>query len=225
MLEHEILLRDVNLEDRGSFLLLKSKFIAEGKNHARLGRCDNADYGPVHVVLDTPYEWQAHVMSSKNVTDTHVPSIRQIRRYEKVISVVPHFYIVYIDLSNTVNGQEVRAINVKYDTAASSTWYGRNIFSLFKNMREWSFMVDEPFNSDHPMAVYSKMAMDFLNPPQEILDEIDAMPDMHLARFLKGQENYREIPLPFPSASEGFRNWVISISEEYKDKPFEEVVY
>jgi hypothetical protein len=70
-------------------------------------------------------------------------------------------------------------------------WLGRSIYQLFKNIREWSFMVDEPFNSDHPMATYSKLVIDSLNPPQEILDEIDAMPDMHLAKFLKGEANYK----------------------------------
>jgi hypothetical protein len=225
MLENEILLRDVHLADRGSFLLMKSKFIAEGKNYARAGRCDNGDYGAVQVVLETPHEWQAHILAPKTAIDENILTIKKIKRYEKVIAVVPHFYIAYVDVSTKINGEDVRSINVKHDAAASSMWYGRSIFSLFKNMREWSFMVEEPFNSDHPMALYSKMAMDFLNPSQEILDEIDAMPDMHLAKFLKGRDDYRDIPLPFPSASQAFKDWVLYLSEEYKDKPFEEVSF
>lgn len=225
MLEQEILLRDVKLQDRGSFLLMKTKFIAEGKNYARVGRCDNGDYGAVQVVLDTPYEWQAHTLAPKTNIDENILTIRKVRRYEKVIAVVPHFYIAYIDVNTIINGDEVRSINVKYDKAASSMWYGRNIFSLFKNMREWSFMTEEPFNSEHPMALYSKMAMEFLDPPQEILDEIDAMPDMHLAKFLKGRDDYRDIPLPFPTASQAFKDWVVMLTEKYEDKPFEEVSY
>lgn len=222
MLEHDILLRNMRPSDPGIFLLLKSKFIAEGKNHPRLGRCDNADYGPIHVVRDTPYEWEAHIMEPKEKNIGYVPTVRQMTRFEKIITAVPDFYIIYLEFKMTVDGKEVRAVDMRYDETPSSMWYGRTIFSLFKNMREWSFLVDEPFNLEHPMAIYSKNALEVLNPPQSILDEIDAMPDMHLAKFLKGQENYRDIPMPYPDASQEFKDWVVSLSEKYADVPLED---
>jgi hypothetical protein len=101
-------------------------------------------------------------------------------------------------------------------------WYGRTIFSLFKNMREWSLLTEEPFNSDHPMALYSKKAFEVLNPSQSIVDEIDAMPDMHLAKFLKGNENYRDIPMPYPDASQELKDWVVQMSINFADTPLEE---
>jgi len=222
MLEHEILLRDMRPSDPGIFLLLKSKFIAEGKNHPRLGRCDNADYGPIHVVRDTPYEWEAHIMEPKEKNIGYVPTVRQMTRFEKIITAVPDFYIIYLEFKMTVDGKEVRAVDMRYDETPSSMWYGRTIFSLFKNMREWSFLVEEPFNSEHPMALYSKKAFEVLNPPQSILDEIDAMPDMHLAKFLQGQENYRDIPMPYPEASQQFKDWVVQMSINFADTPLEE---
>jgi hypothetical protein len=88
-------------------------------------------------------------------------------------------------------------------------------------MREWSFMVEEPFNSDHPMAIYSKMAIDLLEIPQAVLDEIDAMPDMPLAMFLKGQANYRLIPA-HPTISAEFKQWIVTVVNKYPTLTFEE---
>jgi hypothetical protein len=223
MLEHDILLREMRPSDIGAFILFKSKFIAEGKNHARLGRCDNADYGPVSPVLDTPYEWQGHTMKPRKPNDGEfVPSVRQVTKFEKVVTAVPDFYIVYFEFKMTVNGQEIRSIDMRHDPVPASMWYGRTIFSLFKNIREWSFMAEEPFNMDHPMATLSKRALEVLNPSQSIIDEIDAMPDMHLAKFLKGQENYRDIPMPYPEASQQFKDWVVQLSVDFADVPLEE---
>jgi hypothetical protein len=79
-------------------------------------------------------------------------------------------------------------------------------------------MVDAPFNSDHPMATYSKTAIDTLNPPQNIMDEIDALPDMHLARFLKGDPNHRDVVENFPQMSDDMRNWFEEKLQEFKPR-------
>jgi hypothetical protein len=222
MLEHEILLRDMNPDDIGVFFLMKSKFIVEGKNYSRIGRCDNVDFAPVHVVLDTEYENEANFFAPKTKTENYVPSVKHLKKWEKIVSSVPDFYIIYAEFTTTVNGVEVRAVDMRTEQTPSMMWFGRTIFSLLKNLREWSFMVDEPFNSQHPMALYSKKALEVLNPPQEILDEIDAMPDMHLAKFLKGQDNYRDIPMPYPDASQHFKEWVVQMSIDFSDMPLEE---
>jgi hypothetical protein len=76
---------------------------------------------------------------------------------------------------------------------------------------------NEPFNSDHPMAEYSKKFFDHTQPPQNILDEIDSYPDMQLAKFLKVQDDYRKIP-EFPDMSEDMKQWVLEIAEMYGPK-------
>jgi hypothetical protein len=100
-------------------------------------------------------------------------------------------------------------------------WFGRSIFQLFKTMREWSFMTEEPFSSDHPMAIYSKIVIETLEIPQNILDEIDTMPDMHLAKFLKGQTDYKLIPA-HPVISQVFKQWVVDMTEKYPTLTFEQ---
>lgn len=214
----------MNPDDMGVFFLMKSKFIVEGKNYPRLGRCDNADFAPVHVVLDTDYENEANFFAPKTKTDNYVPSVKHLKKWEKIVTALPDFYIIYAEFTTTVNGVEVRAVDMRTEQTPSMMWFGRTIFSLLKNMREWSFLVDEPFNSEHPMALYSKKAFEVLNPPPSILEEIDAMPDMHLAKFLKGQENYRDIPMPYPDASQELRNWVVSLSEQFADKSLEDFI-
>jgi hypothetical protein len=178
----------------------------------------------VHVVLDTEYENEANFFAPKTHTENYVPSIRHLKKWDKIVSAVPDFYIIYAEFTTTVNGVEVRAVDMRTEQTPSMMWFGRTIFSLLKNLREWSFLVEEPFNSQHPMALYSKKALEVLNPPQAILDEIDAMPDMHLAKFLKGRDDYRDIPMPFPDASENLKNWVIKISQDFSEKPLGDVL-
>ena len=68
------------------------------------------------------------------------------------------------------------------------------------------------------MATYSKTAIDTLNPPQNIMDEIDALPDMHLARFLKGDPNHRDVVENFPQMSDDMRNWFEEKLQEFKPR-------
>ena len=55
---------------------------------------------------------------------------------------------------------------------------------------------------------------------QAVLDEIDGMPDMHLAKFLKGQDDYKLIPI-HPKMSDTFKNWIIEITEQYPYPDFQ----
>jgi hypothetical protein len=74
------------------------------------------------------------------------------------------------------------------------------------------------------MATYSKLVFDVLNPPQNILDEIDSLPDMHLAKFLKSNADYKKIPHPYPEASEDFKAWVLQLSVDYSEKTFDQML-
>jgi len=65
------------------------------------------------------------------------------------------------------------------------------------------------------------MAYDMLEVPQAILDEIDAMPDMHLAKFLKGREDYKIIP-DHPTMTAEFKQWIVDMLEKYPTMTFEE---
>jgi hypothetical protein len=218
MVNIETITRNSDPQQVGVFVLAKCVFLIEGENTGSTenGRCDNLAFNGVPPTEGTEYASHSHSIHSPSVVSESVIDIAEIVTFEYIVSVVPHFYIRYIELSKWFDSEK--------DLTPSTMWGAKSMFQLFKNMREWSFMVEEPFNSDHPMATYSKLALDTLDPPQSILDEIDLLPDMHLAKFLKGQEDYKLIPHPYPEVSEEFKNWVIQLTIDYPEKSFEDLL-
>jgi hypothetical protein len=218
MLEPEILLRNSDPKQMGLFALEKCVFLVEGETTgvASLQRCDNISFNGVVPTDGTPYEMHAHSVYQKTAVSNAVLSIPQVARFEHPIAVVPHFYIRYLEMNTW--------FDVEADPTPSTMWAAKSMFQLFKNLREWSFLSEEPFNSDHPMATYSKLVFDILTPPQEILDEIDSLPDMHLAKFLKGDADYKAIPHPYPEVSDEFKAWVLQLSIDYAEKTFEQML-
>jgi hypothetical protein len=219
--EHRLLLEAGPLEP-GAFFIQKCIFIEEGKNVNHGERCENLSYGGVGVVLGTPYEGETWELRVKSQNSDYELTVSELEKWGHIISVVPNFFIDFIQIKKIgVNGGVLGPPDLQLDPTPMTMWFARSIYQLFKTMREWSFMLDDPFNSDHPMAIYSKMAIDLLEIPQEIIDEIDAMPDMHLAKFLKGQENYKAIPA-HPVISQEFKQWILDMVEKYPTMTFEQ---
>ncbi len=218
MLDIETLLRNSDPKITGMFLLEKCVFLIEGETtgSADVSRCDNISFSGVVPTEGTDYASHSHSMYAPSIVSDVVLQIPKVVKFEHPIAVTPHFYITYFEMNTWFDAEA--------DPTPSTMWAAKSIFQLFKTLREWSFLVEEPFNSDHPMATYSKLVFDTLNPPQEILDEIDALPDMHLAKFLKGQTDYKAIPHPYPEASENFKAWVLQLSIDYAQKSFEEML-
>lgn len=218
MLDRETLLRSSNPQDKGIFLLEKCVFLVEGETTGagELERCDNASFSGVVPTEGTPYASHAHSFYAKTSVSESVLEIPQVARFEHPISVIPHFYVRYLEMNTW--------FNTEADPTPSTMWAAKSMFQLFKTLREWSFLADEPFNSDHPMATYSKLVFEVLNPPEEIIAEIDSLPDMHLAKFLKGDSDYKKIPHPYPEVSQDFKDWVFQLSIDYPEKSFEEML-
>ena len=218
MLNTETLLRNSDPKITGMFMLEKCVFVVEGETtgFGANPRCDNVSFSGVIPTEGTPYASHAHSLYTKTLVSNVVLEIPQIFKFEHPIAVTPHFYITYIELNNWFDSEA--------DPTPSTMWAAKSMFQLFKTLREWSFLTEEPFNSDHPMAIYSKLVFDTLNPPQEILDEIDGLPDMHLSKFLKGEPDYKLIPHPYPEVSNEFKEWVLQLSVDYAEKSFEEML-
>ena len=218
MLDSSILLRDSDPSLKGMFLLEKCVFLVEGETtgSADMVRCDNLSFNGIIPTEGTPYASHSHSMYAPSIVSDVVLEIPKVVKFEHPIAVTPHFYIRYLEMSTWFNSEA--------DPTPSTMWAAKSIFQLFKTLREWSFLAEEPFNSDHPMATYSKLVFDVLNPPQTILDEIDSLPDMHLAKFLKGEPDYKIIPHPYPTVSDEFKAWVLQLSIDYPEKSFEEML-
>jgi len=218
MLDAQILLRKSDPKITGMFLLEKCVFLVEGDTtgSADIPRCDNISFNGVVPTEGTPYASHAHSMYAPTIVSNTILEIPKVLKFEHPIAVTPHFYIRYLEMNTWFDAEA--------DPTPSTMWAAKSMFQLFKTLREWSFLVEEPFNSDHPMAEYSKLVFDVLNPPQNILDEIDALPDMHLAKYLKGDPDYKKIPHPYPEVSEDFKAWVLQLSVDYPEKSFEEML-
>lgn len=218
MFDTPTLLRTPNPLEIGVFVLMRSVFVVEGKNVPIAGRCDNLTYSGEILATGTPYADEAITTGRNSPYSDYTLPPSGIRRYEHVIDCSPHFIITYLETMMTSPDGTVGVIDIQRDPTPMFMWVGRSMFWLLKNMREWSFMVDAPFNSDHPMATHSKAFFDVLQPSQELIDEIDSWPDMHLAKFLKGQDDYRVIPYPYPEPSQAMKDWLVSLAETYPHK-------
>jgi hypothetical protein len=217
MLDTETLLRESSPQIAGMFLLNKAEFIIDGVNSPRNGRCDTASYAPVAVAKGT--EYMSEMLTFDKDNGKPALQFNKIKKFEPFIDASPSFFITYIEFES-LDGNST--ISSEVVAAPSSMWVAKSIFQQLKNMREWAFIVEEPFNSVHPMALCSKTALEELSIPVELLEEIDSWPDMHLARFFKGDSDYKKIPHPYPPASQQMKDWVVSTVAKYGKKSIEE---
>ena len=218
-LSETILLRAPNILNQGKFALMKSMFIIDGYNVPRSGRCDTMTYYCEATTTNTEYEDEELLLGKYNPYLDITYSSSHLAASEIVLDVSPLFCILFIRfVTPGLDGRVFHSPELQEGNHPAATRSALSLSEFFKNTREWSFMTEEPFNSEHPHAVYSKLFFDTLNPPQEILDEIDSMPDMHLARFLKCDENFKDYIEDFPQMSENMITWFKSKREEFPRK-------
>lgn len=220
MFDNETLLRNCTPQTPGVFILQKIKFL--NVQDVEIARCDNLTYSGVNVADGTEYANQAFVIDAPSAVSGTTFESRQVARHERVIDVSPQFIIIYLEfkpLKKTLTHTDIQK-----ESTPAAQWWGRSFFHLLKNMREWSIINSEGIDPNHPMGIYSSIALTEFNPSQEILSEIDGWPDMHLAKFLKGNQDYKLIPEDFPEPTEEMKQWVLSLAEKYQEKTFAEIL-
>lgn len=212
-LPDRLLFRPPSMNNKGYFILLKSIFVVEGDNVPFSGRCDNLTYNGTFVTQRTNFHDETFGYAGVDIP------VQNFNTWLRVIDCAPDFCISFVSIKESHIHGSIYLADYELDKGRPAVlWYGKTLIELLKIIREWSFMVDEPFFIDHPMAHYSKLAMNRLNPPQWVLDEIDSLPDMHLARFLKGDPDHRSFVEDFPQMSDETKNWMIDKLEEFKPK-------
>jgi len=216
-----IIYRKPSAEDVGFFLILKSVPLSEITSSDAIinRRCDRGWYGP------TGIDWDPS--SSTTPYGTRIESIKHVMTEVRLIDYPSKFIFSFCEYGEKTKDVHTGAkywtrradleIAEDYDGLYHLGAEARTIQEFFKNMREWSFMVGEPFNSQEPIAKYADMFMSMLRIPQEIIDEIDSWPDMHLAKYLKGDSNARSRTLEFPDISTQFKEWFDGIMDEFSE--------
>jgi len=206
-----ILYRNPGANSPGYFALMKGIFVIDGVTIPYSDRCDNLTYNATFVTNGTKYHADS-MYAGENIP------VSNWGYWNRIIDATPDFCILFMSAKEIhLSGSSFPA-DYYYEGYPSTLWFAKSVIELFKNIREWSFMVEEPFNMDHPMATYSKLALETLDPSQSILDEIDSLPDMHLARYLKGDPNHRDLVEGFPQMSDNFKMWFEEKLEQFKPK-------
>jgi hypothetical protein len=218
-LDESLVFRSPSETNQGFFILHKSIFIVDGQNVPRTYRCDNLTYNVELPTYDTPYHDEGIYIGARSNWDDFSLGIDNLFDWAVILDFTPFFCFTFFKFvhKSTENGEIEYADDIHHSNSPSILWPGKTLIELLKNMREWTFMLDEPFNSDHPMATYSKLAFDKLETPQWVFDELDAFPDMHLARFLKGDEDHRNSRIELPQMSDQMKDW---IKEKLLQNPF-----
>lgn len=215
MLEMDTLLRQPSLDNCGFFSIQKSQLLVAGVNAPDVARCDNLSYAPIWPTVNTEYEHEASMLNKKSPYSQYEFTFANVKRFVNIIDMSPDLFITYVELQEMTPQGPVPARHMEDDGACSAIWHGHSMPELLKNLREWQAVAAEPFNSTHPMSIISSKFFELLNPAQEILEEIDAMPDMHLARFLRGDENHRQHIVNFPHMSQAMMDWIVEVTEQY----------
>jgi len=221
MLTEEKIFREPSLSNNGIFYLMKSIFIANGENF-HIERCDNLTYAPVVPVYQTQHQSDGCIMGKESAYRDCSWELYNVLYFENIIDLSPYFFITYVEFQEFFNGLTYSGKNLEDNGSPSALWYGHSVAELLKNIREWQIVSQDPFNVVHPMAEISNTFFEVTQPPQEVLEEIDSYPDMHLARFLKGDPNHRNHIDGFPQISETVKSWFKNLMIQYPYKSFEE---
>lgn len=215
-MERDKLLKVPSVDNAGMFTLLKSELIIKDVN-AFVDRCDVLTYNAVGLYHGSPELQGETLMLGKKIPykQDETFGLNNLKFYVVFLEIPGKLCLSYMELQEPdENGKMINSSRLERGPWSGSLRASHTMGEFLKTMREWSFMLESPFSlTEHPMAIWSKMFFDELNPPDEILNEIDSYPDMHLARYLKGDEKHRELNSDFPEMSEAMKNWVISIVE------------
>lgn len=215
-IERDKLLKTPSVENAGMFTLLKSELVIKDVT-SFVDRCDVLTYGAVGLYLESPELQGETLMFGKKIpySQDETFGLNNLKFHSVFLEIPGKLCLTYMELQEPdENGKMINSSRLERGPWSGSLRASHTMGEFLKTMREWSFMLEPPFNlTEHPMAIWSKMFFDELNPPDEILNEIDSYPDMHLARYLKSDENHRELNSDFPEMSEAMKNWIIFIVE------------
>jgi hypothetical protein len=215
-IDYSNFLKVIGQNDRqGLFVLTKGMFVNSTGLEDSMFRCDSGGYGPQALLWQEDSEFPFGV--------DWIPTVSHLQTYEIVLDYSPYFYIIYIEVP------EMKAISSatkftfsdsKNETTKDTArlWCARTMQELLKNMLEWSSVYEEPFNNREIMAEYSKYSLELLDIPEDIVNEIKQLPDMHLYRYLKGDVFAQERPSNIPDMSEQFTLWLKSKIDTHRPK-------
>ena len=205
----ELLLRRVSQENNGLFFIGKAFTTKEESPYPE--ELLKFDDGCFVAPLSSPADY------SEDCLYEYVPS----KEYTDIRSVVfyayPDFVIYFVSFAEPNDTPDMTPRpELEDDIHPASRWAARTMYELLKNMREWSFIREPFFESPYaPMAGISQLFFEKADAPVNILAEIDSWPDMHAAKYLKGDPLAYRRPSSFPTPSREMQQWLLSLQRKW----------
>lgn len=161
-----------NNDNPGAFAFVNS---LPAMDEAKNWRCDFGLYGPE--IFTDP--------TGSVVTD--IPdTLDGLLIYEPILSINGVAHLVYTVKKNRANRDEM--LNDAYTPFASETLGG-----CVKLLTEWSEITNSPFENSEEIAVKARQFCSDLEITTELVQNI---PNMQIYRYLNGEENARQAPVP-----------------------------
>jgi hypothetical protein len=204
MLEDDILLRSPNPNNWGVFVLSPAVLVSG------TDRCDNGNYGPGVMTTN----------ASDYKNETLITSVREINRFEIVADLSPHCFISFIQIKY-VSASVDSTIPLPWNQLPehpSKYWMGNSLAEFLRLIWEWWQVSLEPFGSTDNPALVAKAFFENVEIPESVMAEISNLPDMYIARYLKGDPNARSLSTEYPQLSQSTLEWFkqLTLDNPYK---------
>jgi hypothetical protein len=204
--------------NHGLFVLARAMFVDESKFTVQSGRCDNLNYAPIGLA------WNPE-------TNTHFGatwfSLKNLGNYKELIDAAPDFFVLYFELYKEDGifgklGTPAPEMETHNPLLETQTWVAKSLGEWLRLTYEWSKVTEEPWSNTQAIATHSKRFFEIMEMPSELYQEIEGMPDMHVFRYLKGDQNARTRPTEFPNVSNAMKEWFSAKMDQHSHKELEE---
>ena len=205
----ELLLRRVSPENKGLFFIGKAFKTEDASPYPE--DLLSFEWGHFVAPLTVPADY------SEDCLYEYVPSKEYMGIRSGIFYAYPDFMIYFVVFAEPNDSPDMTLRpELEDDIHPASRWAARTMYELLKNMREWSFIREPFFESPYaPMAGISQLFFEKADAPVNILAEIDSWPDMHAAKYLKGDPLAYRRPSSFPAPSREMQQWLFSLQRKW----------
>ena len=214
----DVLFKPFSNENVGLFNIMRATYIDDGNTHhfhdlsgkeLEVRRCDTLNWSPIGFMFDQvnhPFFGDGWI------------NLREIRTYCQVMDVAPEFFIVYVELFDN----ELKKTSLELETPEppvdQQTWSYKTAACLLRGMYEWASVTEAPWANNSLIAQHCKRFFEVIQFPEDLIEEIRNLPDMHVYRYIKGDTDARSRPTSYPELSDQMKEWFWTKVLEYPPK-------
>lgn len=141
--------------------------------------------------------------------------MQNVSYWSYVLDVAPEFFVTYMEITSPLGLEESLKLETFSPPIDQQTWWSKSLAEFLRNAYEWSRVVDDPWNNTERIAYCSRRMFEILQFPDDLIQEIDSYPDMHVFKYLKGDTNARLRPTSFPDVSDEMKEFFWAKVQQY----------